>query len=352
MKRRQYDVSVFIGRMQPPHKEHIRNIKKALEIADNAIIVLGSHRAARNPKNPFTLGEREIFIRACFSPEENNRLYIVGVRDYYYNDNIWVADVQQRVQEVIETIYDERHVSVALVGLYKDISSYYLDMFPQWAKETVHTQAAMSATDVRSLFFNNDNTEKFLSALLEPQTLQKLLEWKQLHIVNFENLRMELEYYTNYKKMFAVAPFPVTFTTTDVVVIKSGHVLLVRRKVNPGKGLLALPGGFLKQNLSTFDSALEELKEETRILMPKESLKAYLKDEKVFDYPERSLRGRTITHAFCFELPVRGDFPKVKGDDDAEKAMWVPIADVFANEEEMFEDHLHIISYFYNKPIR
>ena len=63
----------------------------------------------------------------------------------------------------------------------------------------------------------------------------------------------------------------------------------------------------------------------------------------VFDAVERSARGRTITHAFHIELPD-GDLPKVKGQDDAEKARWVPIAEV--RSEECFEDHYEIIQHF------
>jgi bifunctional NMN adenylyltransferase/nudix hydrolase len=39
-----------------------------------------------------------------------------------------------------------------------------------------------------------------------------------------------------------------------------------------------------------------------------------------------------------------GDIPKVKGSDDAEKARWVPIAEV--RSEECFEDHYEIIQNF------
>ena len=57
----------------------------------------------------------------------------------------------------------------------------------------------------------------------------------------------EQAYIKRYKDIWADAPYAPTFVTTDAVVIQSGHVLLVKRRTAPGKGLWALPGGFLKE---------------------------------------------------------------------------------------------------------
>jgi bifunctional NMN adenylyltransferase/nudix hydrolase len=66
----------------------------------------------------------------------------------------------------------------------------------------------------------------------------------------------------------------------------------------------------------------------------------------VFDHPGRSLRGRTITHAFLFDLD-RADkkpgLPRVKGADDAVEAKWIPIAELLKMSDQIFEDHLSII---------
>ena len=69
---------------------------------------------------------------------------------------------------------------------------------------------------------------------------------------------------------------------------------------------------------------------------------------RVFDRPDRSLRGRTITHAFHFDVP-RGELPEVRWGDDAADARWFPIADVLAMSNQLFEDHLHIVEYFTNR---
>jgi bifunctional NMN adenylyltransferase/nudix hydrolase len=133
--------------------------------------------------------------------------------------------------------------------------------------------------------------------------------------------------------------------TVDAVVVQSGHILLVKRGDMPGKGLWALPGGFLNQDEKMLDGAIRELKEETKIKVPVPVLKGSIKESKTFDAPNRSSRGRTITQAFLIDLGV-GELPKVKGSDDAEKAFWVPFNKV--KQEKMFEDHFHIIDNFIN----
>ncbi len=143
-------------------------------------------------------------------------------------------------------------------------------------------------------------------------------------------------------------PYDPTFLTTDAVVVQSGHVLVIRRGHQPGKGLLALPGGFLAGGLTLEDNAIKELKEETNIKVAAQILRGSIKSSHVFDYPERSQRGRTVTFAYFIELEPRlkEGLPKVKGGDDAAKAFWLPLSAIGEKEEEFFEDHIHIIRYF------
>jgi bifunctional NMN adenylyltransferase/nudix hydrolase len=87
---------------------------------------------------------------------------------------------------------------------------------------------------------------------------------------------------------------------------------------------------------------IRELREETRLKVPTGFLEGSIKAMQVFDYPYRSARGRTISHAFLIVLT--GDhtgLPKVRGGDDARRAFWVPIGEL--EPERMFEDHWHII---------
>ena len=94
------------------------------------------------------------------------------------------------------------------------------------------------------------------------------------------------------------------------MVVQSGHILLVERGRMPGKGLLALPGGFVDASERIRDAAIRELREETGIAdtkgsIPPAMLASFIEDSRtrIFDAPSRSLRGRIVTHAFLFRLP-------------------------------------------------
>jgi bifunctional NMN adenylyltransferase/nudix hydrolase len=162
-----------------------------------------------------------------------------------------------------------------------------------------------------------------------------------------ENLRRELQHVEKYKQAWANSPYPPAFITADSVVTQSGHILLVKRGAMPGEGLWALPGGFINSNERAQDAAIRELEEETKIKISRRVLVKSIKAQNFFDDPDRSIRGRTVTFAFHIALdPVPDGLPKVKGSDDARHSMWVPFAEFKQMENQMFEDHFAIASYF------
>ena len=333
---KQFDYCVFIGRLQPFHMAHYKLIQEALNQANRVVVIIGSAKTAPNPKNPWTVEEREQMVRKSFSLVDNARIICIHMRDYLYNDNLWLADLQQKV-----SVATDNSENIGLIGCAYDNSSFYLALFPQWKKILMKNMDQFPhATSLREMYFSGDKTyEKFVT----PQTVELLNEFSNSD--KYKSLQQDYEYVKKYVKAWEKAPFPPTFTTVDAVVIKSGHVLVVRRKGFPGKGLIALPGGFLAQNEKIQDGMLRELKEETVIKVDKEELEKAICGKEVFDHPNRSLRGRTITHAFLINLKS-GPLPKVKGSDDAEKAFWMPLSEVFTKEIEFFEDHFHIISFF------
>ena len=90
---------------------------------------------------------------------------------------------------------------------------------------------------------------------------------------------------------------------------------------------------------------MRELQEETGLhLLPADIARA-LQGVRVFDHPDRSARGRVITHAHHFDLGQR-PLPEVQGSDDARSAQWVPIADLAAMEDRFHDDHFHILDSF------
>jgi bifunctional NMN adenylyltransferase/nudix hydrolase len=216
-------------------------------------------------------------------------------------------------------------------------------MFPQWGYENVGLIEFLSAVDIRDLYFKRDVNMKFIQGVVPETTFDFLEQFRTTP--EYEQIIREREFVANYKKQYASLPYPPIFSTADAVVIQSGHVLMIKRRSEPGKGLWALPGGYVNANTdkSVEDAAIRELREETMIKVPAPVLRGSIKRSKVFDAIGRSPRGRIITHAFHIELPD-GELPKVKGSDDAEKARWVPIAEV--KSEETFEDHYEILQHF------
>jgi bifunctional NMN adenylyltransferase/nudix hydrolase len=290
---------------------------------------------------------REEIIRACFA-QDTDRLIFRAVRDYPYNDHVWTAEIQNQVGQIVDEDEKENE-RVAIVGFFKDRRSYYLNLFPQWNFEEFYCSdkklLSIKATKIREDFFEENDDWK----TAVPETVAAFLEvFKTTEF--FPHLKSEFEYIQKYKQdtKFKNVPYAPVFLTTDAVVVQSGHVLVVRRKVHPGKGLLALPGGFLKPDLTLEDNALKELKEETQIKVPAQVLRGSIKDQKAFDYPERSQRGRTVTFAYYIELEpsLKDGLPKVKGGDDAAKAFWLPLSALGEKEDEFFEDHLSIIRWF------
>ena len=122
-------------------------------------------------------------------------------------------------------------------------------------------------------------------------------------------------------------------------------MLLIERGRAPGKGLMALPGGFIEQRETAYQSALRELHEETGLALPPDTMQRSLCAAQVFDHPDRSQRGRTITHVHYFDLAER-ELPPVRAGDDAAKAMWVAIDRLTALEDRFLDDHFHILDRF------
>jgi bifunctional NMN adenylyltransferase/nudix hydrolase len=335
---KKYDTLVLIGRFQPLHSAHLEIIKRATALTDQLVIIVGSAKQPRTYKNPFTFEERARMIKSATAGLAM-QVYVEPNTDTIYNDQAWAV----RVQGIVSKYRVLGGAGVGIIGHKKDDSSFYLDMFPQWGYEDVELVEFLSAVDIRDLYFKNSVNYKFIKGVLPETTYDFLLDFA--HTDEYRQIIREREFIAEHNKQYAGLRYPPIFSTADAVVICSGHVLMIKRRAEPGKGLWALPGGYVnaKTDKSVEDAAIRELREETLIKVPAPVLRGSIVRSKVFDAIDRSPRGRIITHAFHIQLPD-GELPKVKGSDDAEKARWVPIAEV--RSEECFEDHFEIISHF------
>jgi bifunctional NMN adenylyltransferase/nudix hydrolase len=273
---------------------------------------------------------------------ENNirkNVCIDYITDSIYNDQAWAI----RVQKIVNGYYKSSNSKIGIIGHDKDDSSFYLSMFPQWERVHVDLIESLHSTDIRDLYFRKDANMNFIKGVVPSSTFKFLEHFKDGE--EYNQIIKEREFVEDYKKQYSWLPYPPVFVTTDAVVIQSGHVLMIKRKSEPGRGLWALPGGFLNANTdkSIVDCMIRELKEETDIKVPVPVLIGNIEDKRVFDAIGRSARGRTITHAFKIVLSDK-ELPNVKGMDDAISATWIPIDEL--DSSECYEDHYEIISYF------
>lgn len=349
-----YDYLVFIGRLQPPTVAHERIIRTALTLSQKVIVVLGSSNSARTLRNPFTCAERETMVRGMFDAQLQDRLLFVAQEDHIYQDQKWLVTFQQKIKEKIllsipgnsanVTLHGLSDVRIGLIGHKKDESSYYINMFIGWGTEDVAGVKGVDATNVRTPYFDQ-HPEQIDPTLLHPTVMAALAKFTATDA--YQTLVQEQAFVRKYQQQWANSPYPPMFVTTDAVVTQSGHILLVKRGAMPGKGMWALPGGYLNPRETLEQGMLRELREETKLKVPEPVLRGCIQARETFDDPHRSPRGRTITTAFLIHLKGQRALPKVKGSDDAAHAQWVPIVDL--DPKLMFEDHWHIIQVMLGK---
>ncbi len=358
-----FDIAVCIGRFQGLHLGQFALIQRALALAPKVVIVIGSAFQARTPKNPFTWQERAEMIRLALSDSVNHdadaatalldRVSFVPVRDYY-DSRRWVEAVHLGVEQVAPREEGQPTPRTVLVGHRKDATSDYLSEFPGWTLEAMPSQGRMHSSSLRDAYFAGGGDQAnplmlaaALSALVSvvpPSTIAFLRTWAELP--EYRALAQEWAMLREERAQWASAPYPPVFVTVDALLQCNDHVLLIVRGRAPGKGLFALPGGFLEQRESIYQSALRELEEETGFERLPVNMDTAFRGVKVFDHPDRSLRGRVITHVHHFDLGQCKNLPEVAGADDAAAAMWVPVSDLAGMEDRFHDDHFHILDSF------
>ncbi|MHA2394389.1 MAG: NUDIX domain-containing protein [Promethearchaeota archaeon] len=133
-------------------------------------------------------------------------------------------------------------------------------------------------------------------------------------------------------------PKPVTpLVAVDSVILINNRsaLVLIRRKMPPFQGELALPGGFLEVGETVENACIREAKEETNIDVK------ILKLINVFSDPNRDPRGHNISIAFLCEPLTNNEKPKAM--DDAGALEIVPLPEV--SSLELAFDHMEIIKF-------
>ncbi|MFG6441130.1 bifunctional nicotinamide-nucleotide adenylyltransferase/Nudix hydroxylase [Roseateles sp. LKC17W] len=334
-------VAVVIGRFQTVHNGHLALLQAALAAAPRVIVLLGSAHQARSPRHPFSWTERAEMLRLVLTDAERERVEIVPLRDLY-DEARWVQAVRDAVQQ------RAGHSDVTLVGHFKDATSDYLRRFSPWRLLSLPRQHRVDATHLRAALFEAapDDLDGVLASWVDqvpPGTRSFVQAWARLPYLIA--LRREWAMLKAYRQAWAAAPYAPVFVTVDLVLQCAGSVLLIQRAKDPGQGLWALPGGFVEPRDTLYQSAVRELEEETGLRLLPDVLAGAFRGVAVFDHPDRSQRGRTITHAHHFDLGDR-ELPEVQGADDAAQARWVPVSGLLAMEGELYDDHFHMLDRF------
>ncbi len=107
--------------------------------------------------------------------------------------------------------------------------------------------------------------------------------------------------------------------TVDIIIEQNSRILMIRRKNEPYKGCLALPGGFVNEGERIEDAARRETNEET-------SLNIGLRDILgVYSDPQRDPRGHLLSTVFVGIIPVDNEIGAVQASaqDDAVEIEWI-----------------------------
>ena len=106
--------------------------------------------------------------------------------------------------------------------------------------------------------------------------------------------------------------------TVALIINEKGELLVVRRKNEPAKGTLDLPGGFVDMDETGEEGVAREVKEETGLDATKVS---YL-----FSIPNLYLYSGFMVHTLDMFYRVKvKDLSHVKAMDDAEAYYWIPL---------------------------
>ena len=339
---------VIIGRFAPPQSAEMALVTGALAAHARAIVVLGSSFHARTPRDPFDWRERAEMLRLAVPEADRARLEFLPVRDYY-DEARWSAAVTDAVAAMT-------HDAPTLHVPDDARADRYAESFPRWKQAIVECPRPEPGSRLRRVFLQHDMARSpaglaerrdgalaVLSAWVPKAVIEYLRAWATLPA--YAELVRDQHALDAMNDEWKGSPYEPIFSTVDAVVRCAGHVLLVRRGSPPGKGLWALPGGFLEPRETLLTSAMRELREETGLGAHPSSLRRALVRVAVFSHPERSLRGRTITHAHFFDLRDER-LPAVKGGDDAAAAEWISLDALPGLEAQLFEDHFHILDEF------
>ena len=122
--------------------------------------------------------------------------------------------------------------------------------------------------------------------------------------------------------------------TVDAIIQRESEILLIRRKKDPFKEMLALPGGFVNENEKVEDAIVREVREETTLEIKLLDILG------VYSDPKRDPRKHIMTTVFIGEVEEDKNTKAVAAD-DASAIAWLNLESI--DNHSFAFDHRRII---------
>ncbi|HET7148724.1 MAG TPA: NUDIX hydrolase [Candidatus Nitrosopolaris sp.] len=124
--------------------------------------------------------------------------------------------------------------------------------------------------------------------------------------------------------------------TIDIIIEEDSRILLIKRKNEPFKDHLALPGGFVNEGEKVEDAAKREAQEETSLDIDLIDILG------VYSDPKRDPRGHNMSTVFIGKRPrYNSEQIKPVAKDDATEIEWINIDTI--GDKKLGFDHRHIL---------
>jgi 8-oxo-dGTP diphosphatase len=123
------------------------------------------------------------------------------------------------------------------------------------------------------------------------------------------------------------SPYP----TVDIIIEKNNKVVLIKRKNEPFRNMLAIPGGFVEYGETVEHAAVREAKEETGLKIKLIEILG------VYSIPTRDPRKHTLGTEFIAKPLSK----KLKASTDAKEAKWYSLNEI--KSKKLSFDHAQVI---------
>ncbi len=160
--------ALFIGRFQPFHNAHLRDIRKILKEANEVLIAVGSSQESNTLENPFSYEERKQMITKVLKSNKINKFRIFPVPDLF-DDEKWAKYIIEKLP-TIDVVYSG--------------NPWTLKCFKKYNKKVkrIRLEKGISSTIVRKMMAKDENWQK-----LVPEDVTKFMS-KIAGVVRIKNI--------------------------------------------------------------------------------------------------------------------------------------------------------------------